>query len=95
MKKLLIAGIMGIMMFAGCGNSTMFDTTFTYDYAIIKLPNDKIVEGEVYQWCDYEGEQLQITFKNGSVYLVSSINAILMTQNDSVANLVTFPERTQ
>jgi len=62
---------------ASC-NYTMFDTKYNFEYAIIKLPNGEIVEGEVYRWVDYDGEQLQITFKDGNTYLTCSINAVLM-----------------
>lgn len=32
---------------AGCGNKTLFDTTFTYKYAIIQLVDGSVVKGEV------------------------------------------------
>jgi hypothetical protein len=67
-------------MFAlvGCGNYTMLDTTYTFDYAIIELPNGEIVEGEVEEWCDYEGEQLQVKMKNGDIYLTSTYHCTLI-----------------
>ena len=50
---------------------------YTFDRAIIKLPNGEIVEGEVESWCDYEGNQLQITI-DGKIYLVHSSDAVLI-----------------
>lgn len=79
MKQLLFLMLLGGVL-AGCGNKEIFDTTYTFDYAMISLPNGDIVEGEIKSWTDYEGEQLQITFENGDTYLVSSMNAILKTK---------------
>ena len=64
----------------GCGNKDMFDTVYTYDYAIIKLPNGEVVEGKVETWCDYEdGEQLQVKI-NGVTYLTDSLNCTMYTK---------------
>lgn len=60
----------------GCGNSTMFDTVYTYEYAMIELADGTIVEGELDQWCDYGGEQLQLTI-DGQTYLVHANNCTL------------------
>lgn len=79
MKKfiLLILGICACSMLGGCGNSTFIDTNYTYDYAILQLQDGTIVEGEVERWCDYEGEQLQVTI-DGDVYLTNSVNCTLI-----------------
>ena len=85
MKKKIVVLVTVVMMVAGlvgCGNMTMLDTTYTFDYAIVKLADGTVLEGEVETWCDYEGEQIQITFKDGHTYLVSSVNATLISYND-------------
>lgn len=85
MKKkiiILLALVAVVANLVGCGNMTVIDTTYTFDYAIIKTANGEIVEGEVKTWCDYEGEQIQITFKDGDTYLVSTINATLISYED-------------
>ena len=69
------------LILSGCGNKDMFDTVYTYDYAIIQLPNGEIVEGEVDQWRDYEGEQIQVRMKNGDIYLASTYNITLIQRN--------------
>lgn len=61
-----------------CGNYRVFDTTFTYSWAQIKLPDGTIIEGKVDNWTDYEGDQLQITI-DGTTYLVHAANAIMKT----------------
>lgn len=82
MKKILalILAIVITVCFAGC-NVDVIDTNYTYDKAIIALPNGKAIEVDVKQWRDYEdGEQIQITAKDGTVYLTSSFNCILINK---------------
>lgn len=53
------------------------NTTYTFNYAMVKLPDGTIKKGKVATWDDYEGEQLQIKFKDGTTVLVNSTNAVL------------------
>ena len=65
---------------SACGNKTVFDTTYTFDKAIIRLPNDEIVEGKVQNWTDFEnGDQIQVKI-NGNVYLVHSEDIVLIQE---------------
>ena len=75
MKRALLAIIFTGLILTGC-NKTVMDFNYTYNYAIIQLPNGEVVEGKVDEWCDYEGEQLQIKI-NGVTYLCSSYNCVL------------------
>ena len=83
MKKKIVALLLGLILtmstLTGCGNQDVWDTVYTFDYAIIELPNGEIVEGEVQSWCDYEGEQLQVKI-NGVTYLTSSAKCILIAK---------------
>ena len=65
-------------MCSGCGNRDMLDTVRTYDRAIIEMPGGEVIEVEIRQWRDYDGEQIQITAKDGTVYLVNSVNCVLI-----------------
>lgn len=85
MKKKLLAAIIGgtlliggTLGLSGCGNYDMFDVTYSFDYAIIQLPNGEIKEGKVAEWTDYNGEQLQITFEDGSTHLTNSFRCELI-----------------
>ena len=80
MKKKLIAIIFAAMLLTGCGNHQVIDTVYTYNYAIIHLPNGVIVEGKVKKWCDYDGEQLQVQMADGKTYLCSSYNCVLINE---------------
>lgn len=65
-------------MCSGCGNRDMWDTNYTFDRAIIEMPGGEVVEIEIEQWRDYDGEQVQIIAKDGTIYLVSTVNCILI-----------------
>ena len=83
MKKLivLLAAIIALLsaaLLSGC-NKQMVDLTYSYEYAIIGLPNGETVEGKVSSWTDYEdGDQLQVKI-NGKTYLVHSSNVVLIS----------------
>ena len=84
MKKMLalvltVALIMGIMLLSGC-NKQLVDLTYSYEYAIIALPNGEVVEGKVTSWTDFEdGDQLHIKI-DGKTYLVHSSNVVLISK---------------
>ena len=83
MKKIIAITLSALMLFAtltGCGNKDMWDTNYTYDKAIISMPNGAILEGKISNWTDYEdGDQIQVTI-DGVVYLVHSSNIILINE---------------
>ena len=76
MKKFFIA-FLCMLCLTGC-NKQMIDTTYKFDRAIINLQNGTSIEIEVQSWNDYEGDQLQIKAKDGTVYLVHSSNCTLI-----------------
>ena len=67
-----------VCMCTGCGNVQMVDTVYTYGRAIIEMPGGEVIEVDIKKWGDYDGEQLQITAEDGTIYLVSSFNCILI-----------------
>lgn len=83
MKKKIVALLLGLTLtistLTGCSNKDVWDTVYTFDYAIIELPNGEVIEGEVQSWYDYEGEQLQVKI-NGVTYLTSSAKCILIAK---------------
>ena len=81
MKKviaIILAVIVIAVCFAGCGNYDMLDTNYVYDRAIIQLANGEVIEVEIDKWSDYDGEQIQIIAKDGTVYLTSSFRCDLI-----------------
>ena len=83
MKKKIIALVLAVLamvcMLTACGNMALFDTTYTFDKAIIEMPGGEVIEVKVKTWQDYDGEQLQIMAEDGTVYLVSSYNCVLIS----------------
>ena len=81
MKKKIVAVMIASMMIlglTGCGNKDMFDTVYTFNRAIIELPNGEVIEGKIDRWSDYEdGDQIQVTI-NGTIYLVHSSKCVLI-----------------
>ena len=79
-KRILLPILLIFVLLAltACGNRGVFDTVFTFDRAIIQLPNGEIIEGRVQSWTDYENsDQLQIKI-DGKIYLVHSSDAVLI-----------------
>ena len=75
---LVIIAVLSVTVLAGC-NKQMVDLTYSYEYAIIGLPNGETVEGKVSSWTDYEdGDQLQVKI-DGKTYLVHSSNVVLIS----------------
>jgi len=87
MKKilgLLILAVLLAMALTGCkytGNRSWIDTVYSFDRAIVYSPNgEKIAEGRVENWHDYDdGDQLQVKI-NGKTYLTAAENIILIKE---------------
>jgi len=83
MKKIIVLlltviAVLSACLLSGC-NKQIVDLTYSYEYAIIGLPNGETVEGKVSSWTDYEdGDQLQIKI-DGKTYLVHSSNVLLIS----------------
>ena len=66
-------------LLSGC-NRQVVDLTYSYERAILCLPNGEIVEGKVQSWKDYENsDQLQVKI-NGKQYLIHSDNVVLISE---------------
>lgn len=82
MKKklaLIISAIALAMSLSGC-NKQIVDVTFSYERAIISLPNGEVVDGKVQSWTDFEdGDQIQVKI-DGVTYLVHSSQAALLSE---------------
>ena len=80
MKRILAIILLALTLLAltGC-NKQMVDLTYSYEYAIIALPNGEVVEGKVTSWTDFEdGDQIQVKIE-GKTYLVHSSNIVLIS----------------
>lgn len=84
-KRIICIGLLLILLlflaitFCGC-NKQLIDTTYSFDKAIISLPNGDVVEGEVQSWTDYEdGDQIQVVI-DGKTYLVHSSQIVMINE---------------
>lgn len=77
-----------LLLLTGCTNTNttsiaynkgLIDTNYHFTKCITWV-GDKTMEIEIDKWNDYEGEQIQIKGKDGNVYLVSSMNSILINE---------------
>ena len=81
-KRLIFAVLtIGTVICAtGCGNRQVLDFTYTFDKAIISLPNGDVVEGKINSWKDFDdGDQIQVKLNN-TTYLVHSENVVLISE---------------
>ena len=79
MKKIIaltIIAAMLILCLTSC-NKDMWDTNYKFEEASVYLDGtwQRI---KIKQWCDYEGDQIQITTPNGIVYLFHASNCTLI-----------------
>lgn len=76
---LLLIVIMIAAMFCGCGNMQILDTTYSYEYAYIALPNGEWVEGKPTSWIDYEDSDVVQVVIDGKTYLTHYENVVLIS----------------
>ncbi len=84
MKKLIIGLVLVGSMFCitGCGNKDLCDMNYTFDTALVRWPDGSMKEIMIRKWCDYpDGEQIQVIGRDGNIYLINSVNAVLIRHN--------------
>ena len=81
----VIALILVVFLFAwfipNMTNKQIWDMTFSFDRAIISLPDGGIVSGEIASWKDFDdGDQIQVKFKDGVTYLTHISNVVMISE---------------
>lgn len=75
---ILVTVLVTILVMSGC-NKQMVDLTYSYERAVLSLPNGEVIEGKVSSWTDFEdGDQIQVRIE-GKTYLVHSSNIVLIS----------------
>ena len=80
MKKKIVALIAAAALTVGltaCGNQQFIDTTYTYDHAIIAMPDGSVVSGKVESWKDWENSDTVQVKIDGKTYWTHSSNVVL------------------
>ena len=77
----LVIAITCALCFAlsGC-NMQMIDTTWSFERAIIFLPNGEKIEGTVSSWGDYESSDMMQVTIDDKTYLTHSSNVVLISE---------------
>lgn len=85
MKKKIICLLLTIVViliticFAGC-NMSVIDTTYSFDKAMISMPDGTVVKGRVESWKDYEdSDAIQVEI-DGKVYYTFLNNVVLIKE---------------
>lgn len=81
MKKLaiIVSSIVLAVSLAAC-NKQIVNLTYSFERAIISLPNGEIVEGKVQSWTDFEdGDQIQVKI-DGVTYLLHASQIVLISE---------------
>ena len=80
MKKIALIIFLAVILVSctGCCNKQLFDATYHYDRAIVRLPNGENVEGRVSSWTDFDdGDSIQVKI-DGKMYLTHISNVCLI-----------------
>jgi len=81
MKKLGLICLFGTtFLLGGCGNQQVFDTTWSFNRAIV-MTGDDSYEVDIQSWRDFENsDMIQIRTTDGKTYLTHSSNIILIQE---------------
>lgn len=85
MKKKIICLLLTIVFiliticFAGC-NMSVIDTTYSFDKAMISMPDGTVVKGRVESWKDYEDSDAVQVEIDGKVYYTFLNNVVLIKE---------------
>lgn len=81
MRRIILFLVIGtLMLLLSACNYTVVDTNYTFDYAILSLPDGTTVKGKIEKWRDYrDGDQIQVTVDD-ITYLVHSSDLVLIKE---------------
>lgn len=79
MKKFLIALILiiTIVTLTACGNKQLFDTVYSFNRAIISLPDGTNITGQVEGWKEYDGSD-SVQIKIDGVYYYTHLQNVIL-----------------
>ena len=69
--------ILNITLLTSC-NKQVFDTTWNFDYAYVKLPDGSVVKGELESWKDWDDSDVVQVKINGVTYLTHYSNVVMV-----------------
>lgn len=78
-KQLALIALVTVPVLTACGNKDILGTTYTFDYATVKLPDGTLIDGKVETWARQDhADTIRVTFEDGrGEYLTHSSNVVL------------------
>ena len=89
MKRLICLIMVMLVLLAAiasCGgaspgyNREFYDTTWNFNYCYIYIGGEKLVEGKVDSWLDFENSDMIQVKVEGKIYFTHSSNVVLVNQ---------------
>ena len=85
MKKVIMCVVLAAMLIMGAtayawSNHSWFDSTWSFEYVQIAMPDGSVVQGSVQSWQDYEDSDVVQVQVNDKVYLTHYINVVLISE---------------
>lgn len=83
-RKIKYVVLVLVLIFASislCGcNKAIIDTTWKFDRAVINLSSDRVIDGKVQSWNEFDGSDMIQVKIDGIVYLTHSSNVVLISE---------------
>lgn len=85
MKKVIMCAMLVATLIMGAtayawGNQSWFDSTWSFEYVQIAMPDGSVVQGHVQSWQDYEDSDVVQVEVNDKVYLTHYVNVVLISE---------------
>ena len=89
MKRLICLIMVMLVLLAAiasCGGASpgyhreFYDTTWNFNYCYIYIGGEKLVEGQVDSWLDFENSDMIQVKVEGKIYFTHSSNVVLVNQ---------------
>lgn len=85
MKKVIMCVVLVAMLIMGAtayawGNQSWWDSTWSFEYVQIAMPDGSVVEGACQAWQDYEDSDVVQVKVNDKVYLTHYMNVVLVSE---------------
>lgn len=81
MKKIIciVLAVVLCLSLVACGNQQLFDTTYSFENAQIKMPDGSVVSGKVSSWKDYDDSDAVQLVIDGKTYYTHLSNVVLIS----------------
>lgn len=81
-KRILLVLVLIVVLvgLCGCSNMQLIDTTWKFDRAVVNLTNDRVVDGMVQSWTDFDGSDMIQVRIDDVIYLTHSSNVVLIAE---------------